>query len=109
LGIENTALSPALTGMVGSVGAMVSFQEGSELLTELAGVAVDAKQVERTAQKPWENRSPKTNAIASNLATPSLCRRPYIWAWMEPEFLYGRRNSWAEPANKRTDRPRSGR
>jgi hypothetical protein len=36
--------------MVGTVGAMVSFQEGSELLTELAGVAVDAKQVERTAE-----------------------------------------------------------
>jgi hypothetical protein len=29
---------------------MVSFQEGSELLRELAGVAVDAKQVERTAE-----------------------------------------------------------
>src|SRR5216683_1615281 len=50
LGIENTSLSPALTRMVGTVGAMVSFQEGSELLTELAGVAVDAKQVERTAE-----------------------------------------------------------
>jgi transposase len=50
LGIENTALSPALTRMVGTVGAMVSFQEGSELLTELAGVDVDAKQVERTAE-----------------------------------------------------------
>jgi hypothetical protein len=36
--------------MVGTVGAMVSFQEGSELFTELAGVAVDAKQVERTAE-----------------------------------------------------------
>jgi hypothetical protein len=36
--------------MLGTVGAMVSFQEGSELLTELAGVAVDAKQVERTAE-----------------------------------------------------------
>ena len=36
--------------MGGTVGAMVSFQEGSELLTELAGVAVDAKQVERTAE-----------------------------------------------------------
>jgi hypothetical protein len=36
--------------MVGTVGAMVCFQEGSELLTELAGVAVDAKQVERTAE-----------------------------------------------------------
>jgi hypothetical protein len=29
---------------------MVSFQEGSELLTELAGLPVDAKQVERTAE-----------------------------------------------------------
>ena len=50
LQIENTSLSPALTRMAGTVGAMVSFQEGSELLTELAGVAVDAKQVERTAE-----------------------------------------------------------
>jgi hypothetical protein len=50
LSIENTSLSPALTRMVGTVGALVSFQEGSELLTELAGVAVDAKQVERTAE-----------------------------------------------------------
>ena len=36
--------------MVGRVGAMVSFDEGSELMRELAGVAVDAKQVERTAE-----------------------------------------------------------
>jgi hypothetical protein len=50
LGIENTSLSPALRRMTGTVGALVSFQEGSELLTELAGVAVDAKQVERTAE-----------------------------------------------------------
>ena len=50
LGITTTSLSPALTRMVGTVGAMVSFQEGSELLIELAGVAVDAKQVQRTAE-----------------------------------------------------------
>lgn len=50
LGLANTSLSPALTRMTGTVGAMVSFQEGSELLQELAGVAVDAKQVERTAE-----------------------------------------------------------
>jgi hypothetical protein len=50
LGIENTSLSPALIRMVGTVGALVSFQEGSALLQELAGVAVDAKQVERTAE-----------------------------------------------------------
>jgi len=50
LGIENTSFSAALTRMVGTVGAMVSFQEGSELLQDLAGVAVDPKQVARTAE-----------------------------------------------------------
>lgn len=50
LGIENTSLSPALTRLTGNVGALVSFKEGSELLDELAGLAVDAKQVERTAE-----------------------------------------------------------
>jgi hypothetical protein len=35
LGMENTSLSPALTRMTGTVGAMVSFQEGSQLLLEL--------------------------------------------------------------------------
>jgi len=50
LGLEGTSLSPAVTRMVGRVGAMVSFAEGSELMRELAGVPVDAKQVERTAE-----------------------------------------------------------
>jgi hypothetical protein len=36
--------------MIGTVGSLVSFQEGSQLLEELAGVPVDAKQVERTAE-----------------------------------------------------------
>lgn len=36
--------------MIAAVGAMVSFEEGSQLLGELAGVPVDAKQVERTAE-----------------------------------------------------------
>ena len=50
LGLKSGSLSPALTRMTGTVGAMVSFQEGSGLLRELAGVPVDAKQVERTAE-----------------------------------------------------------
>jgi hypothetical protein len=36
--------------MVGVVGAMVSFVEGHDLLHDLAGVDIDAKQVERTAE-----------------------------------------------------------
>jgi hypothetical protein len=50
LGVVDSSLSPALTRMIGLVGAMVSFEEGSELLAELAGVRVNTKQVERTAE-----------------------------------------------------------
>ena len=50
LGLEGTSLSPAVTRMVGAVGAMVSFVEGQALLHDLAGVEVEAKQVERTAE-----------------------------------------------------------
>ena len=50
LGVEDTSLSPATTRMVGLSAAMVSFQESAELMDKLAGVPVDAKQVERTAE-----------------------------------------------------------
>lgn len=50
LGLADTSLSPASTRMVGLAAAMVSFAESSELLDKLAGVPVDAKQVERTAE-----------------------------------------------------------
>jgi hypothetical protein len=50
LGLEGTSLSPAVTRMVGAVGALGSFAEGQALLHELAGVEVEAKHVERTAE-----------------------------------------------------------
>ncbi|OGB88850.1 MAG: hypothetical protein A3H39_12170 [candidate division NC10 bacterium RIFCSPLOWO2_02_FULL_66_22] len=50
LGVEGASLSPAVTRMVGTVAAMVSFAEGGELLGDLAGLTVNAKQVERTAE-----------------------------------------------------------
>jgi hypothetical protein len=50
LGMEDTSWSPAVTRMIATVGALVSFQEGSELLRELADLEVGAKQVERTAE-----------------------------------------------------------
>lgn len=49
-GLDGSSLSPAVTRMVGSVGARVSFQEGRDLLDQLAGVRVTTKQVERTAE-----------------------------------------------------------
>jgi hypothetical protein len=50
LGLDGGSVSPAVTRMMGSVGARVSFQEGRDLLAELAGVRVTTKQVERTAE-----------------------------------------------------------
>jgi len=50
LGMVAESLSPGVLRMVAQVGALVSFQEGSELLAALAGVTLDAKHVERTAE-----------------------------------------------------------
>jgi Uncharacterised protein family (UPF0236) len=50
LGLEGDSLSPGVLRMVGLVGAMVSFEEGHELLCELAGLEVPTKHVERTAE-----------------------------------------------------------
>jgi hypothetical protein len=48
--MEKTWLSPATVRRIGTVGSMVSFQEGSQLLRELAGIGMDASQVERGAE-----------------------------------------------------------
>ena len=50
LGLEGDSLSPGVLRMAGLVGAMVSFEEGHELLHELAGVDVPTKHVERAAE-----------------------------------------------------------
>lgn len=50
LSMQDTSLSPAVTRMLGKSAAMVSFAESSELMHDLAGVSVDAKQVERSAE-----------------------------------------------------------
>jgi hypothetical protein len=50
LGLGEGSLSPGVMRMVAQVGALVSFQEGSELLATLASLRLDAKQVERAAE-----------------------------------------------------------
>ena len=50
LGLAGGSLTPAVRRMVGHVGAQDSFQEGHELLRDLAGVQVSPKHVERAAE-----------------------------------------------------------
>ena len=50
LRMELFSLTPGVLRMTGSTAALVSFEESSVLLQELAGVEVSAKQVERAAE-----------------------------------------------------------
>jgi hypothetical protein len=50
LRLEMFSLSPGVLRMTGSTAALVSFQESSALLHELAGVDVSSSQVERAAE-----------------------------------------------------------
>ena len=50
LGLHGCSLSPGVLRMTGSTAALGSFAESSDLLAELAGVRVEAKQVERCAE-----------------------------------------------------------
>ena len=50
LGLQDTSLSPATTRLVGLTAAEVSFAKASELLAALAGIDVETRQVERTAE-----------------------------------------------------------
>lgn len=50
LGLSGRSCSPGVLRMIGTVGSAVGFQEGSGLLRQLAGLDIDAKQVERYAE-----------------------------------------------------------
>ena len=50
LRLELFSLTPGVLRMTGSVAALVSFEESSAMLHELAGVEVSTKQVERAAE-----------------------------------------------------------
>lgn len=50
LGLSDSTLTPAVTRMVGAVGATMSFEEGRQLLHELAAITLDARTVQRIAE-----------------------------------------------------------
>jgi hypothetical protein len=50
LGLCQSTLTPAVTRMVGAVGASVAFEEGRQLLSELSDIHLDAKTIERVSE-----------------------------------------------------------
>jgi len=99
LGMAGTPLSPAVTRMVGAVGALVSFAEGHALLRELAGVEVDTKQVERTAETLGR-------AIATDeqrVVVPDPPAAPTMYLGVDGTGLPIRRTELAGRAGKQPD------
>ena len=68
LGLQATSLSPATTRMVGLTAAEVSFAKASELLMVLAGVDVETRQVERTAEALGREVSDDEPAVTEQTA-----------------------------------------
>ena len=71
LGLQGGSLSPGVLRMVGQVGAMVSFEEGHELLVELAGVG-RAHDARRTGPpRRWGARWPRMSGAWSSRPRPT--------------------------------------
>ena len=102
LGLEGGCLSPAVLRMVGRVGAMVSFEEGHELLDELAGVAVSAKHVERAAEALGrEVAQDETQAVAPPADSETV--PPTLYLGMDGTGVPVRKDELAGRAGKQPD------
>lgn len=99
LGVQRSSLSPAVTRMVGLAAAMVSFAEGSELMQELAGVPVDAKQVERTAEALGREIAQDERAVVE----PELPGAPTMYLGMDGTGVPLRASELAGRTGKQPD------
>lgn len=105
LGIEGTSLSPAVTRMVGITAAMNSFKESSELLRELAGADVDAKQVERAAETLGAEIADDERAFVEPIETEPVAPTLYLGldgtgVPMRKSELVGRTGKQADGSSK---------
>jgi hypothetical protein len=99
LRLEMFSLTPGVLRMTGSVAALVSFEESSALLQELAGVEISTSQVERAAE-----------ALGAEIAADERCRVdrmgevvPTIYLGMDGTGVPMRKSEVAGRAGKQTD------
>jgi hypothetical protein len=82
LGLESFSLTPGVLRMTASAAALVSFEESSGLLHELAGVEVSAKQAERPGEAVGAEIAVDEHQQVEKMGEwPPPC----TWAWTERE------------------------
>ena len=99
LGIEGTSLSPGAVRMTGLAAARASFAETGTLLHDLAGVNVDAKQAERTA----EALGREIAADEREVVATGPGRAPTMYLGMDGTDVPVRRAELAGRAGKQAD------
>jgi len=104
LGFAAGSLSPGLLQMVAQVGAMVSFEEGADLLATLAGVTLDAKHVERAAEalgaQIADDEQRRVEPPQGNLAPTLYLGMDGTGIPMRPTELLGRRGKQTDGSAK---------
>ncbi len=98
-GIEGVSLSPGVVRMTGLAAARASFAETGALLHDLAGVNVDAKQAERTA----EALGREVAADERDVAEPEPGRAPTMYLGMDGTGVPVRRAELAGRVGKQAD------
>jgi hypothetical protein len=104
LGLDGS-LSPGVVRMIGVVGATVSFEEGSGLLHELAGLHVVAKQVERTAESLGAEVAADERSHADPVPSSEIAPTLYLGLDgtgipVRPKELEGRRGKQEDGSGK---------
>ena len=78
LGLDGDSFSPGALRMLGSVAAEVSFDTSSGLLWDLAGLRIDAKQVQRIAERLGEEMADDERQYTTPLSTDALAPTLYL-------------------------------
>jgi hypothetical protein len=86
LGVTGTSLSPGLAEMIARAGAEVPFGKAAALLADLAGVAVSARTVERSAEASGGGARAAAGAEAALLRARAI--RPLPPPAPVPDMLY---------------------
>lgn len=104
LDVSGTDFSPGLRRMIAAVGSETSFERGSEQLDLLAGVAVNAKAIERHAEAIGGAIAEAEHAEiarAKQLELPEICSPP-------AEILYIEMDGTGVPVARRESNGRKG-
>jgi hypothetical protein len=106
LGVAGTSLSPGLAEMIARAGAEVPFGRAAALVADLAGVAVSAKTVERSAEASGAAARTAVTAAAALLRARTV--RPLPPPEPVPDMLYVEVDGTGVPVRASETEGRSG-